>query len=474
MAGIGTLYALGYRKKEIMRHYLNYPIILSLTGGLIGGVIGLIVQKYIFELFLTFFPIPVEKLSYSPMYFILGIFLCVLFTVVGSYISINKILKASPVSLMKNEFKTKKVNIIERKINLKGFKFKTKFAIREQLRSIPRLAFLVIGVSIATIFLMYGFIAKCSMDYAINQDNNNIFSYNYEYILKQPTTDKAPKGSEEISGIRFAIDTTLKDKFELMGVSKNSDMVILKNKDGSKISIDDDKFIITSKMAKEYKLDVGDKLSFINMMDDKKYSLTITDIAKSNTGDYVFTSLDNFNKMMGLKKGEHSAIISKSPIKIDKDLLYMTNTPSNMKDMLADYMDLMETFIYAIAVVAFIIGIIIVYIIASISIDENKNNIALMKVFGYKKKEINSMVLNGSRIYVVIGYIIGVPIGYFIIDLIFKIFAELDIGLEAKITLPYILIGFVIIALTFEISKAICSRKIEKIALSEALKTQKE
>jgi putative ABC transport system permease protein len=474
MAGIGTLYALGYRKKEIMRHYLNYPIILSLTGGIVGGIFGLIVQKYIFDLFLKFFPIPVEKLSYSPIYFILGIVLCVLFTVIGSYISINKILKASPVSLMKNEFKTKKVNIIERKINLKRFKFKTKFAIREQLRSIPRLAFLVMGVSIATIFLMYGFIAKCSMDYAINQDGNDVFSYNYEYILKQPTTNKPPKGSEEISGTRFAIDSTLNDKFELLGVSKNSNMVRLKDKDNNKISINDDKFIITSKMAKKYKLNVGDKLSFINIIDDKEYYIKITDIAKSNAGDYVFTSIDNFNKMMGLKKGEHSAIISKSPIKIDKDLLYMTNIPSNMKDMLADYMDLMEAFIYGIAVVAFIIGIIIVYIIASISIDENKSHIALMKVFGYKKKEINSMMLNGSRIYVVIGYIIGVPIGYFIISLIFKIFEELDIGLEAKINLPYILIGFVIIALTFEISKSICSRKIEKIALSEALKTQKE
>ncbi|MEN2257529.1 FtsX-like permease family protein [Paraclostridium benzoelyticum] len=65
----------------------------------------------------------------------------------------------------------------------------------------------------------------------------------------------------------------------------------------------------------------------------------------------------------------------------------MVNTPSNMKDMLADYMDLMEAFIYGIAVVAFIIGIIIVYIIASTSIEENKNHIALMKVFGYKKKK---------------------------------------------------------------------------------------
>ncbi|MCG4682736.1 hypothetical protein, partial [Faecalibacillus intestinalis] len=71
-----------------------------------------------------------------------------------------------------------------------------------------------------------------------------------------------------------------------------------------------------------------------------------------------FTSIDNFNKMMGLKKGEHSAIISKTPIKLDKDSVYMVNTPSNMKDMLADYMDLMEAFIYGIAVVAFIIGII--------------------------------------------------------------------------------------------------------------------
>lgn len=474
MAGIGTLYALGYRKKEIMRHYLNYPIILSLTGGVIGGTIGLIVQKYIFDLFLEFFPIPVEKLSYSPVYFILGIILCVLFTVVGSYISINKVLKSSPVLLMNNEIKSKKVNKIERKINLSKFKFKTKFAIREQLRSIPRLVFLVTGVAIATVFLMYGFITKCSMDYAINQDSNDVFSYNYEYILKQPTTDKPPVGSEEISGIRFAIDSTLKDKFELLGVSKNSQMVSLKDKHGKEININDNKFIISSKMAKKYKLDIGDKLSFINILDDKKYSIKITDIAKTNSGDYVFTSIDNFNKMMGLKKGDHSAIISKTPIKLDKDSVYMVNTPSNMKDMLADYMDLMEAFIYGIAVVAFIIGIIIVYIIASTSIEENKNHIALMKVFGYKKKEINSMMLNGSRVYVIIGYIIGVPIGYIIINLIFKIFEELDIALEAKINLPYILIGFVIIALTFEISKSICSRKIEKIALSEALKTQKD
>lgn len=474
MANIGTLYALGYRKKEIMIHYMNYPIILSSISGVIGGIIGIIVQRYLFDLFLTFFPIPIEKMSYSPIYFILGIVLCMVFSIIGSYLSINKVLKLSPVLLMKNENKRQKVNIIERKLTLNNLKFKNKFAIREQLRSISRLAFLVIGVSIATVFLMYGFIAKCSMDYMINQERNDVISYKYEYILKQLSTDKPPIGGEGVSGVKFVLDSEMNNDFELIGGNKNSQMISLKDKKGNEISIDDNKFIITSIMAKKYNLSIGDKLSFINIVDDKEYSIKITDIAQTNSGDYVFTSLNSFNQMMGLEKGSYNAIMSKTPIEINKDMVYMINTPNNITNMLEDYMQLMSAFIYGIAFVAFIIGVIIIYVVASISIDENKNHIALMKVFGYKKKEINSMMLNGSRIYVVLGYIIGVPIGYSIIKVIFKIFESLDIALEARLNLSYVIIGFVIIILTFEVSKFMCARKIDKISLSEALKTQKE
>ncbi|KPI50158.1 hypothetical protein KW94_14195 [Clostridioides difficile] len=474
MANIGTLYALGYRKKEIMIHYMNYPIILSSISGVIGGIIGIIVQKYLFDLFLTFFPIPIEKMSYSPIYFILGIVLCMVFSIIGSYLSINKVLKLSPVLLMKNENKRQKVNIIERKLTLNNLKFKNKFAIREQLRSISRLAFLVIGVSIATVFLMYGFIAKCSMDYMINQERNDVISYKYEYILKQLSTDKPPIGGEGVSGVKFVLDSEMNNDFELIGGNKNSQIISLKDKKGNEISIDDNKFIITSIMAKKYNLSIGDKLSFINIVDDKEYSIKITDIAQTNSGDYVFTSLNSFNQMMGLEKGSYNAIMSKTPIEINKDMVYMINTPNNITNMLEDYMQLMSAFIYGIAFVAFIIGVIIIYVVASISIDENKNHIALMKVFGYKKKEINSMMLNGSRIYVVLGYIIGVPIGYSIIKVIFKIFESLDIALEARLNLSYVIIGFVIIILTFEVSKFMCARKIDKISLSEALKTQKE
>lgn len=56
-------------------------------------------------------------------------------------------------------------------------------------------------------------------------------------------------------------------------------------------------------------------------------------IVKINSGDYVFTSLDSFSEIMGWGKGAYNAIISKSHIDINKDLIYMINTPSNLTNM---------------------------------------------------------------------------------------------------------------------------------------------
>ncbi|KWX87476.1 hypothetical protein AMQ83_12890, partial [Paenibacillus riograndensis] len=39
---IGTLYALGYKKSEIIKHYLSYPFVLSISGGLLGTSLGIV------------------------------------------------------------------------------------------------------------------------------------------------------------------------------------------------------------------------------------------------------------------------------------------------------------------------------------------------------------------------------------------------------------------------------------------------
>ena len=69
-----------------------------------------------------------------------------------------------------------------------------------------------------------------------------------------------------------------------------------------------------------------------------------------------------------------------------------------------------QSMIGFLATVAFIIGVIVIYVVTSLIVEEYKSSISLMKIFGYRKKEINSLLLNSSTIVVVIGYIMGIPL----------------------------------------------------------------
>ena len=44
-AVLGTLYALGYRSSELLRHYLLFPLTIAGAGGLLGTLLGVAMVK---------------------------------------------------------------------------------------------------------------------------------------------------------------------------------------------------------------------------------------------------------------------------------------------------------------------------------------------------------------------------------------------------------------------------------------------
>jgi putative ABC transport system permease protein len=55
-------------------------------------------------------------------------------------------------------------------------------------------------------------------------------------------------------------------------------------------------------------------------------------------------------------------------------------------------------------------GALIIFLVTSLMIEESRAAISLMKVFGYRRKEIASLVLNSSTPVVVMGFLLGVPL----------------------------------------------------------------
>ncbi len=473
---IGTLYALGYRRKELLRHYMSYPLLLGISGGVVGGVVGMAAFVPFLKIMLTFFPMPIKQITFNPLFILLGVTMTTVILCVGTFIALNKTLKASPVSLMRSEAKVLKTNFLERRLRLANLNFESRFSVREQLRSLPRLVFMFVGIFAATALLIFGLVTKSSMDYLISGEGTKAtLSYNYEYGLITPQSIAPPPGGEAIAGRKFVPYSNPGQRFEVIGAVPGGRVVNLRDRSGKPIVLDDNKIVITKTMASKYRLKAGDTIRFADIISDRELSITITDIADTGIGDYVFVSLARFDTLLGWENGMYNAIMSDAPIDIDPAFVYKLTTPESLVDSLIDYMFLMNTVLYGIAVVAAIIAMIILYILAAVSIDESKGSIALMKVFGYKKSEVGSLLTDSSRRLVLAGYVIGVPFSYVSIGAALTyIFGLLNLTIEIRLEWYFVLLGLALILGAFELSKMLCMRKIGTIPMSEALKAQRE
>ena len=101
----------------------------------------------------AYFNMPVGSVNFNIKYLVISILLPVIFLSAAGYLVVNKALKSSPLELMRGGKENNKVGFIEKNLKLDKLKFSTKFKIREQLRSIPRSAFLLLGVILATMLL---------------------------------------------------------------------------------------------------------------------------------------------------------------------------------------------------------------------------------------------------------------------------------------------------------------------------------
>ena len=102
---IGALYALGAKKKELIRHYITLPTIICFIGGLIGSALGFSsfgIQWQMTDSY-NYFSIP-DIAPLYPLYLIIyAVVMPPVISVIVNNIVISKQLSKTALSLMKNE-----------------------------------------------------------------------------------------------------------------------------------------------------------------------------------------------------------------------------------------------------------------------------------------------------------------------------------------------------------------------------------
>ncbi|RDU24681.1 ABC transporter permease [Anaerosacchariphilus polymeriproducens] len=471
---LGVLYALGYRKMEIRMHYLTYSIYISLLGGLLGTLAGCVAAKPFITYVTTFYSLPIFEIQFDIKYILIAFLLPMAFLIPTTMIVIGKAMRLSPLQLLRGEGSKTKIGFLEKKLKLQRFRFITKFQIREVVRNTRRTILLVIGVTFASSLLLVGFSTKDSMDYLVNNSFNDVYHYNYQYVFNSFQTEQEMNGATASFAPFTSVDNEKSENsFLLYGLSKDSWFIKLKDPLGKEIDLN--QVIITKPLAEKYDLQEGDTFHIKSKLDAKDFSIKIDKVAESYMGESAYMPLEMFNKLCGYPEGSYLQIYSNQKLNIEPGkLLYEINK----EDIIDGYQQIMKPFqslIGVIGVIAFIIGLIIIYVVTTLIIEENKSSVSLLKILGYRKKELFSMILNANTSLVVLGYLLSIPLVLYSLDIFFKIMTEeMSMSIPVKLHYIYLLIGFVFIIVTYEMAKFLNRKKIQRISMADSLKNRME
>lgn len=471
LSEIGTLYALGYKKSILLKHYMIYPITIVTVGAFISQILAILSKDALIGILSVEYGLPRLIINVNPIITSISVVLPMILILPYNLYTINKILKNNAVDLIKGNLDKKDKKTLDRKLKLKNMSFSTKFKIKELIRNYSRTLLTLISVIFSFMLIFFIFAMSDGMGRIIN---NYVDSYSFDnlYILNGISTERTE--GEEF----FAVPVTIKngDKEEVISIEgRKSDgkLLILRDIKGEVITMDNN--IIQYDLANSLGVKEGDTVTVKSDINDITLDIKIDKIADSDLGKKIYIPLDTLYNETELPKGSYNGIVSKQDLKIDNNKIMSKTTKSDIVDGVESMIKPLTEMMYIIGVIAAIIALSLLYVITSMIINENRNNISMLKIMGYSNKRINKTILNINDLIFLFGFILSVPISNYLNAKLFTMVTkELEFSINSKLSITSIIISFTIMTGMYYLSKFASKNKILSIPMEEALKIGRE
>ena len=486
---IGTLLASGYRRREIVLHYLTLPAVVGVLASALGCVLGV-----------TFFTTPMKDLyygSYSLSPFQVswdwGIFLkcavapaalLVLITLLGLLRKMGK----TPLQFLRHEASGKSGT-------KRGFRlperlgFAARFRIRVFLRNLGNFATLFVGIGFASLLLLFALAILPTMNhYADNLVNSLVAEHQYtpkapvelegtddERVHPVNTTDN---GAEKIAQAeKYAVYTLQYDRGEgngeetvtVYGISPDSAYWKDVNVGGGRI-------VFGGGLIDKFGLSEGDTVSMYDKYEDETRKMEFAGDSctwGSRSDMNLYMSLDDFNDLFGNDADYFNAYASDEELELDPLYFASETTPDDMRAIGDQFTGMMDKMIGMLLSLSVFIFLLFIYLLTKAVIDRSARSISYMKVFGYRDREISKLYIRSITICVVASLVLCLPL---IIGSLTAIFKAMLISYSGNIEIyvPWTAMAQTVAAglATYLAVAALHTRSIKRVSLSEALKIQ--
>lgn len=483
---IGTLRASGYTKKELIRHYMALPIIVTLIGAIVGNILGYTVMKNVCaSMYYGSYSLPTYVTIWNGDAFRMTTLVPILIMLVINYGVLCHKLRLSPLKFLRRDLSGKKqVKALPLSPKLGIFH---RFRLRVIFQNMSNYAVLFVGIVFANLLLFFGLLLPSTLNHYQQEIKSNMLA-KYQYMLDVPVSAVSGDDSENILELlQYYMGTkTLNDDAEAFSAyslntlpSKyKTDEVLLygieKNSKYIDVDFDDsDEVYISGAYAEKFQLEPGDKITLKEKYEKKKYTFKVKGIYDYSGALCVFMPQKQLNDTFDLGNYYFSGYFSNSKITdINKkyigsvvDLNALTKVSRQLTVSMGGMMNLINGF-------AIGIFIVLIYLLSKIIIEKNAQSISMAKILGYTNGEIGKLYIWSTTIVVVICLLLSLPIEKAIMGVVFRemmlssVSGWIALWIDPKIYLKMFLIGIG----TYAVVSLLEYRRIRRIPMDEALK----
>ena len=437
---IGTLKAMGYSNKSIILHYLSYGFVLSLSGSVIGLVVGPLTIPYLFyPTMSSTYSLPRWGPSWDISFFAVA-GLMVVSSVLISYISV-------------------------------------KGNYRDAKRNKTRAIMSVFGVFACALLVMSAFGMVDSINDVEDWQYNQIYNFNSKLLLEENITDSQLDHILDETGGEGIREEAIELKYK--GIKKTGTLTVMNDSEYYKVTdanrnymhLDPDGIAISDKMAEVLGLKVGDKVRWHVAGNPKWIDSEITETYSIPFGQGLIMSPEVFDEIGGDDYNySTNVVLTKKNVKENYTGVSSITTSEDIRkgwNTMTEALDLMVSVLTTFAIV---LAVVVLYNLGLLSFTEIQRELATLKVLGFNSKSLRRLLLTQNLWFSTIGFILAIPGAYVLMGIMMGSTGD-EYCFPINIYLWNFIVSFLI---TFGLSVLVnlaFSRKIKKVNMVESLKS---
>ena len=475
---IGTLKALGFRDKRIVRHYTSYAVIISLTGAVLGMVLGYFICKMVMSqdgMMGTYFVMP-DWTVHIPVWIWAIVLAIVMLTIFIGYLSVKDLLRGTAAETLR-PYTPRHIHrlLLEGTAIWRRMRFGTKWNLRDIFRHKSRSAMSFIGT--------FGCMLMLVASFGMNQTMNNFLDTFYDgtavyaskiFMSSDADNKDAVKLAEELEGDYSAsVSAKAGDKTVSVDVYNiTHGMYRFIDKDSNIIPLPEEGALICKRLARDFDAKPGDIVTVEPYGTDESYEILISGINGSLTESISMT--EEYAESIGLTDSEEYRINSVYTM-TGKDQISTSSKITSVQskqdiiDSFDAFMKIFYFFIIVLIVASVLLCLIVLYNLGIMSYMERYREMATLKVLGFRNKAIGRLLISQNLWISVAGTLLGIPAGIWALKYLMNLLAgeyemETVVGPVSILPATALNLGVAVIV------GWMISRKNRRINMVEALK----